>query len=303
MAGLRLDDLSVEGVCASWSLTVPVGAVRAAVVRDQESVRDLLEVVLGLVAPTGGRVLVDDVNALEQPDDHHRRRRHRAGNDDQCRVRYVPASGGLEPGLTLLQNLTRASCPTVRVAHRRAAAQARETATRLGLRRLLGRYPEQLTVGQRQLAGFALALCWRPCALVVEDSPDLPTWDAALEFERLRLDPAGVPGPRGLFDEVAGLVLTTDPARTRLLDPDPVGVQPASAPAGDSPERATDRERGEGEDRDGDGGTEDGDSHGEGDGEGDGEGGGEGGGETSGRAGERVGSGESRDTGSGSRHA
>ncbi|SDT06854.1 ATP-binding cassette domain-containing protein [Actinopolymorpha singaporensis] len=279
MAGLRLDDLSVEGVCTSWSLTVPVGTVRAAVVRDQESVRDLLEVVLGLVAPTGGRVLVDDVNALEQPDDHHRRRRHRAGNDDQCRVRYVPASGGLEPGLTLQQNLTRASCPTVRVSRRRAAAQARDTATRLGLRRLLGRYPEQLTVGQRQLAGFAMALCWRPCALVVEDSPDLPTWDAALEFERLRLDPAAVPGPRGLFAEVAGLVLTTDPARTRLLDPDPVGVQPASvAGLGD---RRGDHDR---NDDDGD------DDRGDGDGE------------PSGRAGERVG-GTSRDTGRGSRHA
>ncbi len=270
MAGLRLDDLSVGGVCTSWSLAVPVGAVRAAVVRDQESVRALLEVVLGLVAPDAGRVLVDDVDVLEQPDDHHRRRRHRAGNDDQCRVRYLPASGGLEPGLTLQQNLTRASCPTVRVPRRRAAAQARETAVRLGLRRLLGRYPEQLTVGQRQLAGFAVALCWRPCALVVEDSPDLPTWDAALEFERLRLDPAGVPGPRGLFAEVAGLVLTTDPARTRLLDPDPVGVQHAAPPT------CARRDEADGsEDRDGEDAA----------------------------AGERVGRGGSEETGRGSRHA
>jgi ABC-type methionine transport system ATPase subunit len=226
MVGLRLDDLTVAGVCTSVSLDVDVGRVRAVVVRDQQSVRQLVDVLVGLQDPKGGRVLVQGVDVREQKEDHDERRRHRAGShDDQCWVREVSASGGLLPFFTLEQNLAGGPCRTSQVSKSTATRRARETASPLGLRGLLHRYPQNLTTRQRQLAGLAIALCWRPCAIVLEDSPERPTWDDALEIERRWLDQT-VPDTAELLAEVSTLVITTDPARVRHLDPDPVGVDP-----------------------------------------------------------------------------
>jgi ABC-type polar amino acid transport system ATPase subunit len=226
MVGLWLDDLTVAGVCASLSLDVPVGTIRAAVVRDQQSVVELLRVVVGLDKPAGGRVLVQGVDVREQREDHEDRRLHRVGgHDDQCWVREVAASGGLAPDLTLVQHLSRGQCPTTQIPKSEATQRARKIASLLGLRPFLRRYPDQLTASERQLAGLAFALCWRPCAIVLEDSPDAPTWDTTLEAERRRLNRDG-PDTATLLADVSTLVITTDPARIRHLDPDPVGVDP-----------------------------------------------------------------------------
>ena len=235
MVGLRLDDLTVAGVCTSVSLDVDVGRVRAVVVRDQQSVRQLVEVVVGLKDPKDGRVLVQGVDVREQKKDHDERRRHRAGShDDQCWVRDVSASGGLLPFLTLEQNLAGGQCRTSQIPKSTATKRARETASLLGLRGLLKHHPDELTQRQRQLGGLGLALCWRSCAIVLEDSPDVEPWDDVLTFGPRQLDEDApdevtlldedLPDTVTLLADVATLVITTDPARTRQLDPDPVGV-------------------------------------------------------------------------------
>jgi len=254
MVGLRLERLAVTGVCPSLTLDVPAGDVRAAIVHDQESVRALANVVVGLEEPRHGRVLVDDSEVGGQHADHRRRRRHpnvprrRHGH---CPVRLVPATGGLIRELTVFENILNARCPTARTSRELATVMAHETAASLGMPGLLDRYPEHVSPRERRLAGLALAVCWEPMAVVLEDAPGLPSWDVVLDAPGSRPhdgrdtpqdppagSPRGRPGPSAL-DDVAVLLITTDPARAWQLDDDPVGVEPrdagAAAPGDDRP--------------------------------------------------------------------
>jgi ABC-type transporter Mla maintaining outer membrane lipid asymmetry ATPase subunit MlaF len=224
MLGLRLDRLEVVGVCPSLSLDVRAGEVRAAIVPDQQAVHSLANTVVGLDEPDDGRVLVDNAAVAGQHSDHRHHRRHRAGRRSRhCRIRLVPASGGLVPELTVLDNIVNAQCPTARAPREQADRMVDDAVESFGLDPLLDRRPEHLTPGERRLAGLALALCWEPSAVVLEDAAGLPTWDAVLAEQRRRqtLEPEVEP-----FAGVAVLLITTDAARAWQLDGDPVGLEP-----------------------------------------------------------------------------
>ncbi|WP_020573328.1 hypothetical protein [Actinopolymorpha alba] len=228
MVGLRLDDFTVAGVCTTLDLDVPAGTVRAAIVRHQQAVHDLANAVVGLTKPARGMVLVDDTHVGEQHTDHRRRRRHRLTKrgSKHCRIRLVPASGGLMPELALLGNMLHAQCPTARISQPLAAAMVSEIASSCGLLGLLDACPEDLDPTERRLAGLALALGWEPSAVVLEDAAGLPTWDAVLDLRRRRLGLAASADPSALFTDVAVLLITTDAARARELDDDPIGLEP-----------------------------------------------------------------------------
>ncbi|REF34909.1 hypothetical protein [Thermasporomyces composti] len=228
MVGLRLESLRVAGVCPELTLDVPVGVIRAAVVSDQAAVHALANAVVGLDrTQSAGRVLVDGVDVWQQHVDHRRRRRHRTGR--HCPVRLVPAAGGLVPGITVAENMWRLRCPTARVSKALGTVMTQEVAATLDMADLLDRRPEHLSANERRLAGLALALCWEPIAIVIEDTPDHPTWHAVLEEPRRRRVPSAEltsSKAEAVLANVAVLVITTDAARVWQLDHDPVWLEP-----------------------------------------------------------------------------
>ncbi|MEQ7007245.1 ATP-binding cassette domain-containing protein [Actinopolymorpha sp. B17G11] len=230
MVGLRLERLTVVGVCTKLNLQVRAGSVRAAVVRDQPSVDVLADVIVGLHKPSNGRVFVDDTVVSQQHTDHRRHRKHRLNHQQsrQCGIRLVPADGWLEPQRTVFDHILQAQCPTA-PATEDATKTVQETVSAFGLEPIAERRPEHLTPTERQLLGLARAMCWKPSAVVLEDAPGQPTWDAVFEDRRRRVrrtEHVGVPDPPVPHPFVAMLIITTDAARVRQLDDDPVGVEP-----------------------------------------------------------------------------
>lgn len=158
MEGLLLERLPVPGVPAQ--VQVLVGEQRALVVPDTAHARRLADLVSGIEeAPPGVTV--------------------QAGGA----VRLVPAEGGLLPHLTVLGNIVHGHIVTHRVTRRAAADECRVTAARAGLEDVLHRFPHEITPGRRRLAAVARALRAHPAAIVLEDSPGLPTWGSLLRFE------------------------------------------------------------------------------------------------------------------------
>jgi ABC-type antimicrobial peptide transport system ATPase subunit len=231
MVGLRLERLTVSGVCSKLSLRVRAGKVRAAVVRDQQAVGALAGVIVGVDdQPNSGRVLVDGTVVGEQHTDHSRHRTHRPNHlrSRHCAIRLVPADGWLEPQRTVFDHILQGRCPTAPVSEN-ATQAVEETVTAFGLEPVADHRPEHLTPTELQLLGLARVLCWRPTAVVLEDAPGLPTWDAVFEDQRRRLrrqEGAVGPEPPVPDPSVAILLITTDAARVRQLDDDPVGVEP-----------------------------------------------------------------------------
>lgn len=110
------------------------------------------------------------------------------GADDAARARLRRGSVGLVfqqfnliPSLTVSANLAFQA----RLAARHEAARMEKLAVRLGLERLLSRYPEQLSGGQQQRVAVGRCLAAQP-ALVLADEPtgnlDEATGDQVLEL-------------------------------------------------------------------------------------------------------------------------
>ncbi|MBR6468037.1 MAG: ABC transporter ATP-binding protein [Desulfovibrio sp.] len=81
---------------------------------------------------------------------------------------YVLQTGGLLPFLTARDNILLA-CKALGIVHERAEA-VMEMARTLGIASLLGKYPAQLSVGERQRVAIARALAHRP-TVVLADEP------------------------------------------------------------------------------------------------------------------------------------
>jgi ABC-type thiamine transport system ATPase subunit len=158
MEGLLLERLPVPGVPEQLQLVV--GEQRALVVPDTAHARRLADLVCGIEQPPPGATV------------------KAAGA-----VRLVPAEGGLLPHLTVLGNIVHGHTVTHRVTRRAATDECRVTASRSGLEDVLHRYPHEITPGRRRLAAVARALRAHPVAIVLEDSPGLPTWGSLLRFD------------------------------------------------------------------------------------------------------------------------
>jgi ABC-type taurine transport system ATPase subunit len=216
MTDFEFAGLEIAGVGEPLSLRVEIGSIRAIVSPDRRIARALVDAITGLT-PCQGRVSFTD------------------GEPIGGRIRLVPADGALLPHLTVVENIVSTRRPTARRRRAEAEDDLRAKAADYGLDDLLDRYPHEIPVGRRRMAGLARALRSRPDALVLEDSKGVPTWGALLATTwRGYQVRAGDVGSRptstpDLLVEVATVLVvpTTDGART--LDDDPLVVHPTAA--------------------------------------------------------------------------
>lgn len=161
MTSLVLDGLEITGVPDPLSLSVEIGSIKAIVSPDRRIARSIADAIVG-IGPQSHRVSFRD------------------GRSSGGRVRLVPPDGALLPHLTVLGNIVSTRRRTGR-RHRLAAEQEiRAKAAEYGLDDLLDRYPHEIPVGRRRMAGLARALRARPAALVLEDEKGMPTWGSLL---------------------------------------------------------------------------------------------------------------------------
>ncbi len=136
----------------------------------------LLHLIAGLDAADGGEIRLNDTSMTGLSDAGRAAlRRDRLG--------LVFQQFNLIPSLSVEDNLAFQS----RIAGKHDAAWHAELAERLGLAKLLRRYPEQLSGGQQQRVAIGRALATRP-ALLLADEPtgnlDEDTADAVLALAR-----------------------------------------------------------------------------------------------------------------------
>ena len=136
----------------------------------------LLHLIAGLDAADGGEIRLNDTSMTGLSDAGRAAlRRDRLG--------LVFQQFNLIPSLSVEDNLAFQS----RIAGKHDAAWHAELAERLGLAKLLRRYPEQLSGGQQQRVAIGRALATRP-ALLLADEPtgnlDEDTADAVLALTR-----------------------------------------------------------------------------------------------------------------------
>lgn len=115
-----------------------------------------LKVLTGLLTPTHGRVLIQDVDMVK------------ARLQAQTQVGYLPENPPFYPHLTVQENLRFVS----RLRHIPKALQAEKialAASRCGLSEVLARYPSRLSRGYRQRLGFAMALVHEPAVLILDE--------------------------------------------------------------------------------------------------------------------------------------
>lgn len=206
--GVELDMLEVPGLAGPLSLRVPIGRVRAVVSPVRRVARALADAITG-ITPAPDRV--------------------RITGPANGKVRLVPSDGALLPHLTVLQNI---------IAARRyppeLAQEVRTRAVHFGLDALLDRYPSEIQVGQRRMAGLARALRARPDAIVLEDDSRVPSWGALLvqtwRGYQVRLGGTGPDEPRTpeLLMGVATVLIVPTREHARLFDQHPVVLDAAA---------------------------------------------------------------------------
>jgi ABC-type taurine transport system ATPase subunit len=217
MTDLRLDDVAVAGLRAPLNLRVEIGSIRAIVSPERRIARAIADTITG-ITPGGGRVSFGD------------------GEPTEGRVRLVPADGALLPHLTILANIVTTHRPTPRRHRVRAEEDVRAKAVEYGLDDLLDRYPHEIPMGRRRMAGLARSLRARPGALVLEDARGMPTWGALLatawrgyQVRAERTDERTPTAPE-LLMSVATVLITPTREGTRMLDDDPLLVESTPPP-------------------------------------------------------------------------
>jgi putative ABC transport system ATP-binding protein len=136
----------------------------------------LLHLVAGLDSADGGEIRLDDTSVTALSDAGRAALR-------RDRVGLVFQQFNLIPSLSVEDNLAFQA----RIAGKHDAAWHAELVERLGLAKLLRRYPEQLSGGQQQRVAIGRALATRP-ALLLADEPtgnlDEDTADSVLALAR-----------------------------------------------------------------------------------------------------------------------
>ena len=141
------------------ALTVPRGEV-AVVVADPDAVTMLADVVIGLSAPLGGRVVVDGDDVTGR-------------TPDPRRAALVPAGGALLPHLTVARN--------IQLALKSPEREVAELLHRLQLEGAGHLPPLRLSPDQRLRVAVARALITMPKVIVIEDLGGQRTSELALD--------------------------------------------------------------------------------------------------------------------------
>jgi ABC-type lipoprotein export system ATPase subunit len=136
-------------VLAGVDLTVAVGEIVAVAGRSGSGKTTLLTIVAGWERPDGGRIAV-----LGPPDGH-------TWQD----VAIVPQSLGLLEELTLAENITL----PLRLDGVTQPTDPDELMERLGIDHLAGRFPGEVSLGERQRAALARAAVVRPRVLLADE--------------------------------------------------------------------------------------------------------------------------------------
>lgn len=141
-----------------FSLIVPSHRTVVLVGSSGSGKTTLLRMVNRMIEPTGGRILIDDVDVQSKNPVKLRRS-----------IGYVLQDGGLLPHRSVLDNI--AAVPMLNgVSRRHARASATELLARVGLsEELAKRYPRQLSGGQQQRVGVARALAADPNILLMDE--------------------------------------------------------------------------------------------------------------------------------------
>ncbi|MBS9374679.1 ABC transporter ATP-binding protein [Rhodococcus sp. B50] len=166
--------VAVDGL----SLEVPTGTLTVFVGPSGCGKTTSLRMINRMVEPTGGRVLVEGRDVLDEDPRILRRG-----------IGYVIQHAGLFPHRTVVDNV--ATVPRLLGANRKEArATAMDVLTRVGLgKELAQRYPAQLSGGQQQRVGVARALAADPPILLMDEpfSAVDPVVRKDLQDELLRL--------------------------------------------------------------------------------------------------------------------
>ncbi|PRY68130.1 ABC-type lipoprotein export system ATPase subunit [Glaciihabitans tibetensis] len=153
-----LDPLSIVD---QYDLSLSPGDFHCLAGRSGSGKTSILRVAAGLVPPTAGKVIWQQLEITGLADDvvTTRRRRH---------VGYLDQRGNLVPGLTALENVLLPAIPDGQT--RNLARRGRDLLNRLGVGARASYYPDRLSGGERQRVAFARALLLEP-AVIMADEP------------------------------------------------------------------------------------------------------------------------------------
>ncbi len=158
-SSVEFRNVSVEPILRDIDLRIAAGEAVAFIGRSGAGKTTTLRLVNGLVRPTSGQVIVDDV-PLAQTDLIALRRR----------TGYIIQGSGLFPHRTVYENV--ATVPRLLGWHDadiRAAAEEIMAKLDLPLERFGSRYPRSLSGGEQQRVGIARAMIARPSILLCDE--------------------------------------------------------------------------------------------------------------------------------------
>ena len=145
------------------TLSVAAGGCTVLTGRSGSGKTTLLNLIAGIAVPTGGTVVVGDVEifGLTEAQRDRFRARH---------IGYVFQTFNLLPALTALENVVLAMTFAQAFPRREWRRRAADTLVRLGLARRLSHRPDQLSRGEQQRVAIARALANDP-PLILADEP------------------------------------------------------------------------------------------------------------------------------------
>ncbi|HWV48195.1 MAG TPA: amino acid ABC transporter ATP-binding protein [Microbacterium sp.] len=141
-------------------LTVTAGEVVCVIGPSGSGKSTLLRSVNLLEEPTGGKILIEGIDILDEDIDIDRVR---------TRIGMVFQSFNLFPHLDVLGNLTLAQRRVLKRSKTDAQKVAREMLGRVGLAEKVDAYPGHLSGGQQQRVAIARALCMNPDMMLFDE--------------------------------------------------------------------------------------------------------------------------------------
>ena len=141
-------------------LTVSAGEVVCVIGPSGSGKSTLLRSVNLLEEPTGGKILIEGIDILDEDTDIDRVR---------TRIGMVFQSFNLFPHLSVLGNLTLAQRRVLKRSKPDAEKVAREMLGRVGLAEKVDAYPGHLSGGQQQRVAIARALCMNPDMMLFDE--------------------------------------------------------------------------------------------------------------------------------------